>query len=59
VDSVQIKRIGMKHLVSYIYIVRVDSNIIVFECHNITMMYHDIFYINTINTCLKTKYFKS
>jgi hypothetical protein len=31
----------------------------VFECHDITVIYHGIFYINPTNTCLETKYFKS
>jgi hypothetical protein len=33
-------------------------NTMVFECHDIIMVYYDIFYINPINTCLETKYFK-
>jgi hypothetical protein len=30
----------------------------IFKCHDITMVYQGIFYINPTNTCLETKYSK-
>jgi hypothetical protein len=33
-------------------------NITVFKCHDVIMVYHNIFYINSTNTYLKIKYFK-